>query len=256
MEPRIARGKALLIYFKSNNLSSKKNVFLQLLGYSDKMSFFERIHNTFISLTDCAIRRFIHFPKQMEIAEKHFGQLGNLPSIDNLVKNVSVILLNMHEFFLPSRPSMPGIVYIGGAHIEKPKPIPTELQTFLDEAKNGAIFFNYEIFVESDEMPPDSLKIFLDAFGQIKQRVLWNYNDEIIQKIPSNVMIRNSMPQIDILAHPNVVLFITSGSYSILLCVTSNFVYYNSMQSHFDAVIFQSLSFIFSLLTRWNVRLL
>lgn len=43
----------------------------------------------------------------------------------------------------------------------------------------------------------------------MKQRVLWKYEDESLTDIPSNVYIQKWMPQNDILAHPNVKVFIT-----------------------------------------------
>lgn len=182
------------------------------VDYSDEMSFSERLHNSMIALTDWAIRRFIHFPNQMEIAEKHFGHLGDLPSIENLVKNVSVTLINVHQFFLSSRPSMPGLVYIGGAGIEQPKPLPADVQTFLDGAKDGAIFFSFGSFINCNEVPSDTLKVFLNALGQVKQRVIWKFDEGLISNVPSNVLINHWLSHSDVLAHPNVVLFISHGS--------------------------------------------
>lgn len=156
----------------------------------------------------------------MQVAEKHFGHLGELPSIDSLVRNVSVILINQHQFYLPPRPSMPGIVFIGGSDIEEPKPLPDDLKKFLDEAKDGAILFSFGTFIKSDQhMPPERFETFLNSFGQVKQRVLWQYDDDSISihDVPSNVLIRKSLPQTDILAHVNVVLFINHGLYLICL---------------------------------------
>lgn len=173
------------------------------------MRLFQRLQNTILSFFDLAIHRFIHIPKQMEIAAEYFGHLDDkMPTIDDLVKSVSVALINAHQFFLPVRPTMPGIVFIGGAHIEKPKRLPIDIQTFLDGAKDGAILFSIEMNIR---MRKQTFDIFLNAFKQVKQRILWKCDDESIPNIPSHIMIRKSLPQSDVLAHQNIVLFIHQG---------------------------------------------
>lgn len=52
------------------------------------------------------------------------------------------------------------------------------------------------------------LSSFSDAFKNIRQRVLWKFNGTT--DLP-NVMTRKWFPQNDVLAHPNVVLFISQG---------------------------------------------
>lgn len=202
------------------------------------MSFTQRWYNTIFSLSEWIVRRFVHIPWQTKLSEKYFGHLGPLPSLDDINKNVSLILINSHRSVLPPRPSMPGMILIGGAHIKPPKPLPSDLQQFLDGAKNGAIYFSFGTYVRSSEMPKEKLKMFLgkskviereflfcdfltellyvsDVFKHLKQRVLWKYDDESIKDLPSNVMVRKWLPQNDILAHPNVVLFVSHGMNSI-----------------------------------------
>lgn len=60
-------------------------------------------------------------------------------------------------------------------------------------------------------MPRDKLEAFVESFRALKQKVLWKYEDDSIKNLPSNVMVRKWLPQSDILAHPNVVLFVTHG---------------------------------------------
>lgn len=40
------------------------------------------------------------------------------------------------------RPLMPGIIYYGGAHIKPPKPLPIDLQQYLDTAEHGVVLFS------------------------------------------------------------------------------------------------------------------
>lgn len=47
------------------------------------------------------------------------------------------------------------------------------------------------------------------GFSKIKQRVLWKWEDDELPNKSNNVMIKKWFPQSDILAHPNVKLFIS-----------------------------------------------
>lgn len=133
-----------------------------------------------------------------------------LPSVEELYRNISMIFVNTHRSTSKARPQMPGIVQIGGAHIKKPKALPPSIQEYIDSAEHGVIFFSLGSFLQSSEMPREKIDIFLAAFSKLKQRVIWKFEDESY-KVPSNVLVKKWLPQSDILAHPNIVLFITHG---------------------------------------------
>lgn len=132
-----------------------------VLTYTDNMSFTERWHNTMVSLYEWIYRRWVHISTQQEIAKRFFSHLGPLPSIDDLIRNVSVTLTNSHPALFHPRPSMPTLINIGGAHLKKPNKLPNDLQQFLDEAENGVILFNLGTVIQSSGMPKEKLHAFL-----------------------------------------------------------------------------------------------
>lgn len=54
-----------------------------------------------------------------------------------------------------------GIVPIGGAHIKPAKPLPENLQAFLDGAKDGAIYFSLGSNLKSSLLPKHRIREFL-----------------------------------------------------------------------------------------------
>ncbi|CAD7000182.1 unnamed protein product [Ceratitis capitata] len=67
-------------------------------------------------------------------------------------------------------------------------------------------------YIQSTDVPMRKIKLLLDAFAQLKQNVLWKYeNRNLTKELPPNVKIYNWLPQNDIFAHPNVKLFISQG---------------------------------------------
>lgn len=147
-------------------LSHVSNV---MLGYTDKMNFFQRWYNTILTSFGWIVRRFVSIPKQTELVKEYFSHLEPLPSIDDLRKDISIIFVNAHRAISYPRPKMPGLIYIGGAHIKPPKPLPVDLQKFLDESEHGVIYFSLGTVVQTSKMPLDKLNTFLGK--------LWNKNE-------------------------------------------------------------------------------
>jgi len=50
-----------------------------------------------------------------------------------------------------------------------------ELQEYLDEAPDGAIYFSMGSNLQSYLMPESKVNAFLGAFSKLKQRVLWKW---------------------------------------------------------------------------------
>lgn len=187
------------------------------LSYSsEQMSLIERLENFFVSLFDAVGRKFYYLPKMTEMAREAFKKLenfhGRLPSVESLEKKIAVHLINSHPALAYPRPKMPGMIDIAGIHIKAQKPLPKDIQEFLDNASDGAILVSFGTFLQSSKMPPVHYRAMLNAFSKLKQRIIWKWEDDDKNiEFPPNVMVRKWLPQSDILAHKNVKLMIGHG---------------------------------------------
>lgn len=126
-------------------------------------------------------------------------------------KSASIIFLNSHVSATYARPMQPNMISIGGIHVKPPKQLPENMQKFLDSATDGAILFSMGSFLQSRDWSIKERETFVKTFGKLKQKVLWKFENDTLLGKPDNVMTSAWIPQRDILAHPNVRLFITHG---------------------------------------------
>lgn len=83
--------------------------------FQQRMSFFDRVQNTALSYLIKFNYWVYNIPAQLREVEKHFGL--RLNSINELWKNVAVLLVNTHFSFDFVRPMVPGIVEVAGLHV-------------------------------------------------------------------------------------------------------------------------------------------
>lgn len=181
------------------------------LSYTDRMSFGQRMVNLLVSIFErCAYQIFMSY--QREIYERVFTA-KNKPSLDDVVRNVSLVLLNQHFTTSMPRPYVPNMIEIGGIHINRnaANPLPQDIRGFVDGAADGVVLFSLGSNIKSSELPDEMRYGILGALGKLKQRVLWKFEDTNLLGKPDNVLIRNWFPQDDVLAHPNAKLLITHG---------------------------------------------
>ncbi|XP_049956948.1 UDP-glycosyltransferase UGT5-like [Schistocerca serialis cubense] len=181
-----------------------------MVGHTDHMSFWERLYNAYIIIRlhyawNCQI-----LPTQEKMQTKYFGP-GH-PSVHETERNFSLLIVNNHFSMNYPRPLLPNIIELTGLHLEKQrKPLPLDIKNFLDGATDGVIYFSFGSNVKGSTLPEDKRRAFLEAFAQLPQRVLWKWEVDSLPGQPENVMIAKWLPQQDVLAHPNIRLFITQG---------------------------------------------
>lgn len=131
-------------------------------------------------------------------------KIANL-NVDNRVQMLFINSLVSH------RPSLPNVVPLRFMHVYPPSELPeSKFKKFLNEAENGVIYMSLGTICKSVDIGNETLDIFIKTFEQLKYRVLWKFEGEI-ENLSSNVMTFNWLPQADVLAHPNILAFISQG---------------------------------------------
>jgi UDP:flavonoid glycosyltransferase YjiC (YdhE family) len=85
-----------------------------------------------------------------------------------------------------------------------------DIKNFIDNSKNGAILMSMGSVVKPSLLGHERMQTFLQAFKKLPYNVLWKTDYEF-KDLPANVKTYKWLPQNDILAHPNLKLFITHG---------------------------------------------
>nr|CAD7570301.1 unnamed protein product [Timema californicum] len=182
------------------------------LGYTDHMTFLERLHNTFQELYFKTLYKLYHLPNQDNMMKEAFKELSDIPSVSDLNEKTSLLFLNSHVSVNYALPLLPNVVPVGGMHIQSSlAPLSKDLKTFLDNAQHGVIYFSMGSNLRSADISPPKLAAILNTFSKLKQKILWKFELDNLPGQPANVKIEKWLPQDSVLAHPNLRLFMTHG---------------------------------------------
>ncbi|XP_032678545.1 UDP-glucuronosyltransferase 2B20-like [Odontomachus brunneus] len=190
-----------------DNPSYIPNVFL---GLSRPINLINRLLNTVVLLlTKLAYEYWFRFHDQ-SIANEVFGP--DLPDLRKISKQVQAILLNTHSSLHGSVPLLPNVVEIGGLHISpRVNPLPKDIAEFLDNAHEGVLYFNLGSMIKMSTMPQKNLDAIFDVLSSIPRKVIWKWESDVLSRKLDNVMTKKWLPQLDVLSHPNVKVYMGHG---------------------------------------------
>ncbi|EDV93635.1 GH18168 [Drosophila grimshawi] len=181
-----------------------------LLQFGDHMNFFERAHNLLFILYQGAYEQYVYLPKQEQLYKKYFP--NNKQNFYDMRKNTALVLLNNHVSLGFPRPYAPNMIEVGGMHINrKCQQLPRDIVDFIQGAQHGVIYFSLGSYIKSSSLPLEMREALVETLRNLKQRVLWKFEELNLPGKPDNVFISDWFPQDDILAHEKVILFITHG---------------------------------------------
>ncbi|ALC46938.1 CG16732 [Drosophila busckii] len=181
-------------------------------GYTKGQSFLEKWQNWIYISEEWLIDRLVYRPGQQKLFRHFFPYSTDI--LQNRRRGFSLILVNEHFSLGRAKSNVPNIIEVAGMHLELPsEPLDEQLQRFLDEAEHGVIYFSLGIEIIDKFLPAELWVMLLQAFSQLKQRVVWKIEMDI--KIPAEqaqrIYLSSSLPQRQLLQHPNMKLFITHG---------------------------------------------
>ncbi|XP_075222127.1 UDP-glycosyltransferase UGT5-like isoform X2 [Lycorma delicatula] len=207
-------GLLTLHPFMTNELPQGNPVFPSYVPFTfssscDKMTFWERIYNLYLNIYSQYIMEYSLKPLQESYLRKYFNNVKH--TAEELEYNKSLLIISADLASSYPRPVQPNTIYVGPMHIVKPKPLPLDLQQWMDEAEDGVIYFSLGSNMKGTSVPEEKRAAFIEAFKKFpNKRVLWKWEADIeLPGKPENVLCRKWLPQQSILAHPKLRLFVS-----------------------------------------------
>ncbi|XP_051739261.1 UDP-glucuronosyltransferase 2C1-like [Ctenopharyngodon idella] len=177
------------------------------LQLTDKMTFSQRVMNVMVYMIGIYQNpKFFGYHYQ-EFSQKYFG-----PDVDffSLLQNADIWLMRNDFTFEFPRPTMPNVVYMGGFQCKPAKPLPDDLEKFVQSSgEHGVIIMTLgTVFGQLLSEINDEIAA---AFAQLPQKVIWRHTGPRPTNLGNNTLIVDWLPQNDLLGHPQTKVFVAHG---------------------------------------------
>ncbi|XP_036399378.1 UDP-glucuronosyltransferase 2B31-like [Megalops cyprinoides] len=174
---------------------------------TDNMSFLQRVQNVFVQSLVWIQIQLIVSPPYSSLCHRYFG-----PGADyfSLFQAADIWLMRVDFVFEFPRPTMPNVVYMGGFQCKPSKPLPEDLEEFVQSSgEHGVIIMSLGTLF--GQLPHDLADEIAAAFAQLPQKVIWRYTGDRPATLGNNTRLVNWMPQNDLLGHPRTRVFVAHG---------------------------------------------
>ncbi|XP_024101837.2 UDP-glucuronosyltransferase 2B15 isoform X3 [Pongo abelii] len=136
--------------------------------------------------------------------------LGRPTTLFETMRKAEMWLIRTYWDFEFPRPFLPNVDFVGGLHCKPAKPLPKEMEEFVQSSgENGIVVFSLGSMISN--MSEESANMIASALAQIPQKVLWRFDGKKPNTLGSNTRLYQWLPQNDLLGHPKTKAFITHG---------------------------------------------
>uniref|UniRef100_A0A8C8W7W8 glucuronosyltransferase n=1 Tax=Peromyscus maniculatus bairdii TaxID=230844 RepID=A0A8C8W7W8_PERMB len=173
-----------------------------LSGLSGQMTFMERVENM--------IQPY-HFLSSLSFPDHFlFLYVGRPTTLAEMMKKTEMWLIRSYWDLEFPRPVLPNVVFIGGHHCKPAKPLPKEIEDFVQSSgEHGIVVFSLGSMVSN--MTEEKAMAIASALAQIPQKVLWRFEGKKPKNLGPNTHVYKWIPQNDLLGHPKTKAFVTHG---------------------------------------------
>uniref|UniRef100_A0A672F6D6 UDP-glucuronosyltransferase n=1 Tax=Salarias fasciatus TaxID=181472 RepID=A0A672F6D6_SALFA len=174
---------------------------------TDKMTFPQRIINVLAYILGIYSLSTISEPNYKPVVRRYFG-----PDVDysTFFLEADIWLMRNDFIFEFPRPTMPNIVYISGFQCKPSKPLPADLEEFVQSSgDHGIVIMTLGTLV--GKLPAHISEEIAAAFAQLPQKVIWRYTGERLANLGNNTLTVDWLPQNDLLGHPKIRAFVAHG---------------------------------------------
>uniref|UniRef100_A0A0K0G4J8 glucuronosyltransferase n=1 Tax=Strongyloides venezuelensis TaxID=75913 RepID=A0A0K0G4J8_STRVS len=184
------------------------------------MSFYERLVNTKQLFTQLSLQ-YIGGEMCTSLFRKYINK--DFPNLRVLAGNSSLGFVMTDEILDVPRPILHKIIYIGGLGISNPKPLNPYWNGIMNMGKKGAILFSMGTAASFSSFSVNKKLSVLRAFKEFPEyQFILKINKNDIEtpelaKDLKNIVLTTWMPQLDLLGHLNMKLFITHGGISSII---------------------------------------
>nr|XP_061802139.1 UDP-glucuronosyltransferase 2B20-like [Nerophis lumbriciformis] len=175
--------------------------------YSDKMDFSQRLKNIIYHVALLYMYHFVSNPPYQAVCDRYFG---SDVSATSLMQGADLWLVRVDFTFELPRPTMPNVVYIGGFQGKPSKPLPADLEDFVQSSgEHGVVVMTLGTLL--GDLGPEISQIIASAFARIPQKVVWRHIGKRPATLGNNTLLVDWLPQNDLLGHPKTKVFVTHG---------------------------------------------
>ncbi|CAG0896836.1 unnamed protein product [Cyprideis torosa] len=181
-----------------------------ILSFPSNMTFLQRVGNLLALLSLESFSRSLMSDFVDGFLTQH--NQGESLTLIEILRECSLYILNWDIATEPPIASIAPVIHAGGLHCRPAKPIPKNLQDWIEKGQKGFIYFSLGSAAKGIFMGEEERRMFVEAFKQFPDyRIFWKWETEKMEDLPPHVFLSKWFPQQDLLGHDDIRLFITHG---------------------------------------------